>query len=62
MLRPLTVSTKQLPVNTLSLNGVDVDLPVVGGHAGITILPVFSQVLPAPLSGFEQKSYFITVV
>ena len=22
----------------------EVDLPVVGGHAGITILPVFSQV------------------
>lgn len=31
--------------------GVDVtavDVPVVGGHAGVTILPLFSQVSPAP--------------
>lgn len=24
----------------------DVDVPVVGGHAGVTILPLLSQVLP----------------
>lgn len=31
--------------------GVDVtavDVPVVGGHAGVTILPLFSQAVPAP--------------
>jgi malate dehydrogenase len=26
----------------------DVDVPVVGGHAGVTILPLFSQATPAP--------------
>ena len=27
-------------------NVADVDVPVVGGHAGITILPLFSQATP----------------
>jgi malate/lactate dehydrogenase len=27
------------------LVSLDVDVPVVGGHAGITILPLFSQVV-----------------
>ena len=29
----------------------DIDVPVVGGHAGVTILPLLSQVTPAPPSG-----------
>ncbi|KAG6555490.1 hypothetical protein Mapa_002725 [Marchantia paleacea] len=36
------------------LNVRDVDVPVVGGHAGITILPLFSQATPKkPLEGEE---------
>ena len=29
----------------------DIDVPVVGGHAGVTILPLLSQVTPVPPSG-----------
>lgn len=25
-----------------------VDVPVIGGHAGVTILPLFSQAVPVP--------------
>jgi lactate/malate dehydrogenase, alpha/beta C-terminal domain len=36
-----------------NLDVADVDVPVVGGHAGVTILPLFSQVTrcsaPSPL-------------
>jgi malate/lactate dehydrogenase len=28
-----------------SLDNAGVDVPVVGGHAGVTILPLFSQVI-----------------
>jgi malate dehydrogenase len=31
-------------------NVADVDVPVIGGHAGITILPLFSQATPSPSS------------
>ncbi|KAK9820025.1 hypothetical protein WJX72_005244 [[Myrmecia] bisecta] len=30
-----------------NLNVADVDVPVVGGHAGVTILPLFSQATPS---------------
>lgn len=33
----------------------DVDVPVVGGHAGITILPLFSQATPAPTSLSDEQ-------
>jgi malate dehydrogenase len=39
------------------LNVADVDVPVVGGHAGITILPLFSQATPgAELSSAEREA------
>ena len=31
-------------------NVSDVDVPVIGGHAGVTILPLFSQATPSPSS------------
>lgn len=37
----------------LGLDPRNVDVPVVGGHAGVTILPLLSQVKPA--SSFTQK-------
>lgn len=36
-------------------NVSDVDVPVVGGHAGITILPLFSQATPAPTSLTDEQ-------
>ncbi|KAL2630168.1 hypothetical protein R1flu_014854 [Riccia fluitans] len=39
------------------LNVRDVDVPVVGGHAGITILPLFSQATPyKPVEGDELEA------
>ena len=32
----------------------EVDVPVIGGHAGITILPLFSQASPVPSLGDDQ--------
>ncbi len=37
--RTFFAEKKKLPVS-------DVDVPVVGGHAGVTILPLFSQATP----------------
>lgn len=37
--RTFFAEKKGLPV-------ADVDVPVVGGHAGVTILPLFSQATP----------------
>lgn len=43
-----------LQAEVLGLDPRDVDVPVVGGHAGVTILPLLSQVLQcdAYLFGF----------
>jgi malate/lactate dehydrogenase len=42
-----------------NLDVADVDVPVVGGHAGVTILPLFSQVTccnaPSPLLSDQQR-------
>jgi hypothetical protein len=38
------VRAKTFYAEKLGLKVTDVDVPVVGGHAGITILPLFSQV------------------
>ena len=35
------------------LNVADVDVPVVGGHAGITIMPILSQARPSPPVNFH---------
>ena len=38
----------------------DVDVPVIGGHAGTTILPLLSQasrLLPKPLTGPERQTH-----
>ena len=42
------VRAKTFYADLLGLDVGDVDIPVVGGHAGITILPLFSQVLHRP--------------
>lgn len=41
---PPQVRAKTFYAEKLGLKVTDVDVPVVGGHAGITILPLFSQV------------------
>lgn len=45
--RTFFAEKKGLPV-------ADVDVPVVGGHAGVTILPLFSQATP-----FKVNSHVI---
>lgn len=37
-----------------NLNVADVDVPVVGGHAGVTILPLFSQATPHVQMSHEE--------
>lgn len=39
----LQVRAKTFYAEKAGLNVADVDVPVVGGHAGVTILPLFSQ-------------------
>jgi malate dehydrogenase len=41
------VRAKTFYAEKLGLDVSQVDVPVVGGHAGITILPLFSQVSAA---------------
>lgn len=41
----------------LGLDPRDVDVPVVGGHAGITILPLLSQVKPPCAFSLEEVDY-----
>ena len=36
------------------LDVADVDVPVIGGHAGVTILPLFSQATPSSSLSEEQ--------
>lgn len=42
----------KLQAEVLGLDPRDVDVPVVGGHAGITILPLLSQVCTITISSF----------
>ncbi|KMZ56041.1 Malate dehydrogenase [Zostera marina] len=41
----------------LGINPIDVDVPVIGGHAGTTILPLLSQVKPACSFTAEEINY-----
>ena len=41
------VRAKTFYADKAGIDVADVDVPVVGGHAGVTILPLFSQV-PVP--------------
>ncbi|CAA2958815.1 malate dehydrogenase, glyoxysomal [Olea europaea subsp. europaea] len=43
----------------LGLDPRDVDVPVVGGHAGVTILPLLSQVKP-PCSLTQEETEYLT--
>ncbi|CAI9777716.1 unnamed protein product [Fraxinus pennsylvanica] len=43
----------------LGLDPRDVDVPVVGGHAGVTILPLLSQVKP-PCSFTQEETEYLT--
>ncbi|XP_023543381.1 malate dehydrogenase, glyoxysomal-like isoform X1 [Cucurbita pepo subsp. pepo] len=43
----------------LGLDPRDVDVPVVGGHAGVTILPLLSQVKP-PSSFTQEETIYLT--
>ncbi|KAH9655345.1 Malate dehydrogenase 2 (peroxisomal) [Citrus sinensis] len=43
----------------LGLDPRDVDVPVVGGHAGVTILPLLSQVKP-PCSFTQEEAEYLT--
>lgn len=50
----LQVRAKTFYAEKKGLNVADVDVPVIGGHAGVTILPLFSQASPhAQLSDEE---------
>ena len=42
----LQVRAKTFYAEKKGLNVADVDVPVIGGHAGVTILPLFSQASP----------------
>ncbi|MCD7464529.1 hypothetical protein HAX54_052939 [Datura stramonium] len=51
------VRAKTFYAGKAKVNVADVNVPVVGGHAGITILPLFSQATPsANLSGEEIEA------
>jgi len=41
----------------LGLDPSDISVPVIGGHAGVTILPLLSQVNPPCLFSLEEISY-----
>ena len=42
--------------NAIGKDPKEIDVTVVGGHAGITILPLFSQVLEFSPSDKEQEA------
>ncbi|PPD80271.1 hypothetical protein GOBAR_DD22813 [Gossypium barbadense] len=44
-----------------NLKLIDVDVPVVGGHAGITILPLLSKTKPTVSFNDEELEQLITV-
>ncbi|EDW61265.2 malate dehydrogenase, mitochondrial [Drosophila virilis] len=44
----------------LGVNPQEVKIPVIGGHAGITILPVFSQCQPEYKVNSEQRTKMLT--
>lgn len=47
---------KQFLAEVKNLNPLDVDVPVIGGHAGGSILPLFSQATPSvTLSDAERE-------
>lgn len=48
------VRAKTFYAEAKSLNVAEVDVPVVGGHAGITILPLFSQATPSVSLSSEE--------
>ncbi|GAU51442.1 hypothetical protein TSUD_413420 [Trifolium subterraneum] len=50
---PILPAGPKMQAEVLGLDPRDVDVPVVGGHAGITILPLLSQVKPH--SSFTTK-------
>jgi hypothetical protein len=50
------VRAKTFYAEKLGLDVGQVEVPVVGGHAGITILPLFSQARGAPGGGGEASS------
>ena len=55
-LQMLQVRAKTFYAEKKGLNVADVDVPVIGGHAGVTILPLFSQASPhAQLSDEETE-------
>jgi len=50
----LQVRAKTFYAEKKGLNVADVDVPVVGGHAGVTILPLFSQAGPTAQLSDEE--------
>lgn len=50
----LQVRAKTFYAEKAGLSVSDVDVPVIGGHAGITILPLFSQASPDANLSEEQ--------
>ena len=50
----MQVRAKTFYADKASLSVSDVDVPVIGGHAGITILPLFSQASPDANLSDEQ--------
>jgi malate dehydrogenase len=58
----LQVRAKTFYAEKLGLDVSQVDVPVVGGHAGITILPLFSQVRSSGSSSSSSSGGSSTVL
>ena len=52
---PLQVRARTFYAEKKDLDVSQVDVPVVGGHAGLTILPLFSQATPLKDLGAEER-------
>lgn len=50
----LQVRARTFYAEAAGLPVAEVDVPVVGGHAGVTILPLFSQATPSASLSAEQ--------
>jgi len=53
------VRANTLVAQRKNLRLIDVDVPVVGGHAGITILPFLSKTRPSVLLDLFEHEYYL---
>lgn len=48
-----------LQAEVVGVDPVEISVPVVGGHAGVTILPLLSQVRRIFIAGYEKTPQFL---